>query len=182
MGINPSALNDKQRAMIDPRDRKRDKRLRSQGDAQQRYCTRLERKIHDQFTSFCKRHDIIYWHSSPVHKSSIMTGLPDYLCLYNNIAIAIEFKIPPNKLTKEQERVFSAIENAGNRRVLICEETRPGAAYSTATRFLIAAYGLIEDAAARELTVKTMRDERAIEPENPIHKERASTQQHGKNP
>ena len=37
--------------------------------------TRLERKIHTQFSIFCLRHGIDYWHSDPTKKSPLLESL-----------------------------------------------------------------------------------------------------------
>jgi hypothetical protein len=134
MGINPAQLSERQRAMIEPAAQRTDKRLRPSNNKL------TERDIHAQFTGFCRRHGIIVWHSNPVRKSSIATGLPDFLCWRNGIAVAIEFKVGPNTLTSEQKHVFQAIKDAGNGDVHVCTETAPGTAYAAATAILKQTY------------------------------------------
>jgi hypothetical protein len=97
--------------------------------------TRLERKIHNQFSSFCLRHGIDYWHSDPTKKSSIGVGLPDFLCLKNSRGIGIEFMILPNKLSAAQEQRFMLLPEHGN--LFTCAR-KPGLAKLTGSDSLLA--------------------------------------------
>ena len=143
MGINPAQLNDKQKQLIDSKDRKLLGRYaKTIGQIAKQKAIRLERHIHDEFSSFCRRNRIVVWHSNPVRKSSIAAGLPDYLCLKNDIPVTVEFKLAQNDLTNQQKQKFSEIEESGNRKVLLCVETTEGAAYHKATEHLTAIYNL----------------------------------------
>jgi hypothetical protein len=130
MGIDPTVNIIEHMA---PADRKKlGRRGETRAETVHRVTTRAERRIHDQFSGFCHRHNIAVWHSSPVKKSSIRTGLPDFLLLKNRRALLIEFKIPPNKLSFEQVEVFAALEENGDH-VEVIQETAPGEAYRLAT-------------------------------------------------
>jgi len=143
MGIDPFSLSDKQKSMIEPSDREKGGRtLQTRSESLARVGKLLERKIHDQFSDFCHRHKIIVWHSNPTKKSSIRVGLPDFLCLRNDIAVCIEFKVLPNNPTIDQKRVFQDISDCGNSPVHVCIENAPGAAYAQATAILKDAYKL----------------------------------------
>jgi hypothetical protein len=144
MGIPLEQFNDSQKSLIDPRDRKAiygidgvgkstfaKRRGMTAAEIRDKNCTTLERKIHDQFTGFCNRNGFIVWHSNPTRKSSIRAGLPDFLLWKCNLALGIEFKVPPNHLTAVQVAVFEEIGFTGCR-VVICTETSEGAAYSAA--------------------------------------------------
>jgi hypothetical protein len=77
MGIDLTDITEEMRVRMYPADRKAlGKRGLTNAEAREKYCTRTERGIHDQFTGFCKRNGFIVWHSNPVKKSSIRTGLP----------------------------------------------------------------------------------------------------------
>jgi hypothetical protein len=135
MGIDLSEFNDRQRSLMEPADRKKlGKRGETFLQAEKRRVTRTERDIHYKFISFLKRHEIPYTHSSPIRKSSIKKGHPDFLVgLRDNRGFYAEFKIPPNNLTKEQKEQIAFLERNGNT-VIVAEETSPGAAYTAAIR------------------------------------------------
>jgi hypothetical protein len=132
MGIDTARLNDHMLVRMEPADRKRlGKNGRTKSDALHDETRKLERAIHDQFTSFCKRNDIIVWHSNPVRKASIRTGLPDFLCWRNGKALGIEFKVFPNTMSTEQKDVFHECFQCGNT-VHVCEESPSNNAYAQA--------------------------------------------------
>jgi hypothetical protein len=144
MGVPLEQLTDSQIALIDARDRVPLKRRgMTAAEVRDKRCKILERKIHDQFNGFAKRNGFIVWHSNPIRKSSIRTGLPDFLLWKNNLGLGIEFKVPPNELTVEQINVFYEIGVAGCK-VVICTETEEGAAYMKATREVIKFFKLSE--------------------------------------
>src|SRR5215472_5842832 len=100
MGVDPANLSARQWSMIEKEQRKPfGKRAKTNAEIQHETTTRLERGIHNQFVSFCRRNHIDYWHSDPTKKSSIGVGLPDFLCVRNSQAVGIEFKISPNRLS-----------------------------------------------------------------------------------
>jgi VRR-NUC domain len=142
MGIPPEQLTENQLSKMDPSDRKPlGKRGMTAAEKRDKACKILERKIHDQFSGFAKRNGFIVWHSSPVKRSSIRSGLPDFLLWKNNLGLGIEFKVPPNNLTTEQINVFREIEVTGCQ-VIVCIETEEGAAYAQATRETIKFFNL----------------------------------------
>jgi hypothetical protein len=142
MGIPLEQFNDRQKSLIDARDRKRFKgRGMTAAEIRDKNCTTLERKIHDQFSGFCKRNGFIVWHSNPTRKSSIRAGLPDFLLWKYDLALGIEFKVPPNDLSPVQVEVFAEITLAGCR-VVVCTETAEGAAYSAAVQETIKFFNL----------------------------------------
>jgi hypothetical protein len=144
MGIPPGQLTDQFLSKIDQRDRKPLKRRgMTAAEKRDKACKILERKIHDQFSGFAKRNGFIVWHSSPVKRSSIRSGLPDFLLWKNHRALGIEFKVPPNNLTTEQINVFREIEVTGCQ-VIVCIETTEGAAYAQATREVTKFFKLLE--------------------------------------
>lgn len=147
MGIKPIAVPDNIWARMIETDRKKfPRKIReTNAERERRQITTLERKIHDQFSNFCRRNGITVWHSSPIRRSSIRKGLPDFLCWKGGRAIAIEFKIPPNKLTKEQEIVLGEL-NTNRNPVYVCEEVTPGAAYCQATALLCKYFNLTQEA------------------------------------
>ena len=145
MGIKLDQLTEPILVRMEKAERKRyGVRGMTRTEALERETSRLERDIHNQFTMFCMRHKVIVWHSNPVRKSSIRMGLPDYLCLKNNLPILIEFKVLPNKLTEKQKEVFEEIVLCGNSKPYVCVETESGAAYHQAVSLLKAIYHLEE--------------------------------------
>jgi hypothetical protein len=123
MGVELSSFNDKQLAMMPAETRKQfGKAGRTSGEALAKETLVLERKLHDQFNSFCARHNVDVWHSNPCRKSSIGEGLPDFLCWKGGAAIAIEFKVWPNTLSKVQEQRIIRLLSNGNP-TYVCTET-----------------------------------------------------------
>jgi len=136
MGIDPASLTERQLQLMAKADRQKlGRRGVTAAEALQMETTRLERQIHNQFSSFCLRHEIDVWHSNPTRRSTIGAGLPDFLCVKNSRAIAIEFKIRGNKLSPVQEGRFTELRGHGNE-VHVCEEMSSGAAYTEAIRIL----------------------------------------------
>jgi hypothetical protein len=146
MGIDPAMLTEAQLRLIPEADRKPLGKLGlTKAEALRQETFKLERKIHDEFSGFCQRNQITIWHSNPVRKSSIRPGLPDFLCWKSGRAIAIEFKVAPNKLTTEQEIVFTELK-ANKNPAYVCEEDQEGAAYRQATALLRIYFNLTEEA------------------------------------
>jgi hypothetical protein len=143
MGIKPVELNDNIWRRMDQADRKKyPRKLRlTQAEREREQLATLERKIHDQFSSFCRRNGIDFWHSSPVRKSSIEAGLPDFLCAKNNRHVCIEFKVAPNKLSAVQEQRIALLALHGND-VYVCTETQEGSAYKEATELVTEFFNL----------------------------------------
>jgi hypothetical protein len=113
MGIELSSFNDKQLAMMPATTRKQfGKAGLTNAECLTKETIVLERKLHDQFKAVCVRNGVNVIHSNPVRKSSIASGQPDFNCSRNGRCIHIEFKIWPNKLSKEQEqRIISILSN-----------------------------------------------------------------------
>jgi hypothetical protein len=136
MGIDPAMLTEAQKRLMPKAERRKLGRAGlTRAEALHIATTRLEREIHDQFSSFCLRNGIDVWHSNPTKKSSIGTGLPDFLCWKGGRAICIEFKIKGNPLSKIQESRIDTLIAHGNP-VHVCVEDEPGLAYIKATGIL----------------------------------------------
>jgi hypothetical protein len=127
---------------MDPRDRKK---LGNAGRTQKEISAvnyvKSERNIHDQFASFLRRHDLPYVHSDPTKKSSIIAGHPDFLVTRGRIGVYIEFKIPPNQLSKVQvEYINFLVKNANE--VHVIAETAPGVALQKAQDVITETFNL----------------------------------------
>jgi hypothetical protein len=113
MGIHLSDLNDKQKSLI--ADRPRTKAWRTLGEAETQRQKRCELEMHNQFWSFLRRHgfeDVEY--SNPHRKTRARQGRPDFLICRDSHRLGIEFKLPGNKLSPEQETFFQMAERQGN--------------------------------------------------------------------
>ena len=143
MGINPHDLSEHQRSLLSLDARRA--LYASQESKRKRKPPSPERVLHDQFSAFCRRNSIIYWHSDPRMKSTIRAGLPDFLCLRENKVVLIEFKVGTNDLTAEQEEVFCEIRQCGNEGVHVFIDTAQTNAYEEATDLLKRVYNLGED-------------------------------------
>ena len=143
MGVDLNQLTEQQLARIDPRDRKKlGRRARTRAECLQMETARLERQIHAQFAGFCHRHGVDVWHANPTRKSTIAKGLPDFLCWRSGWAVAIEFKIFPNKPSPEQETRFAELRAHGNA-VHVCTESSTHSAYQEAITLITAFFNLI---------------------------------------
>lgn len=132
MGIDASSLNDKQLTMIDATTRKQmGKRGVTASEALHRETVKLERTLHSNFSSFCKRNGIEPGNSSPVRKTSIAEGTPDFASTRDGRVCYIEFKIFPNKLSRVQEEKIAYLRSIGNT-VHVCTESPENDAYAEA--------------------------------------------------
>jgi hypothetical protein len=137
-----SVVPEKYLKIMDPKDRQRlGKAGRTQKEIAHANYVKSERKIHDQFISFLRRHELPYVHSDPTKKSSIATGHPDFLVTRGRIGVYIEFKIPPNPLRKEQtDYINFLLKNANEVHVIL--ETAPGVALQEASDIITQTYKL----------------------------------------
>lgn len=106
MGIDPAMLNDKQRAMIAPKDRaKVGRKLETSADAASRQTAQLERELQRDVIGLLRRNGITPIWSATSKKTSNNIGTPDILFAVRGIAVAWELKIPPHKLDEAQEEM-----------------------------------------------------------------------------
>ena len=139
MSILPDRILNK---IADPKERKKLGRAGITAcEAWRRETTKLERKIHDEFASWCRRNEITFWHSNPTRKSSIGVGLPDFLCVRGGRCIGIEFKVYPNTLSPEQLLKISELREHGTG-VCVCTEGPDNSAYAEATSIVAEYFGL----------------------------------------
>jgi len=82
---------------------------------------RLEMEMHNGFAGWLtlRKQFFSFVHANPSRKSTIKKGWPDFTVLYQGRGLLIEFKVPPNSLTKEQKDVFHELSVAGNQ-IYIC--------------------------------------------------------------
>jgi hypothetical protein len=96
--------------------RPRHKAWRTFAEAEDERVFRLELELHNQYRAFLNRNgfeDVQY--SNPHKRTTVKAGTPDFLVTRNSRRLAIEFKIPPNKLSPAQETFFAMAERQANR-------------------------------------------------------------------
>jgi hypothetical protein len=74
---------------------------------------RLERDLHKQICNDLTRREIVFYHSRTDRKSTIGVGLPDFAFALNGCPLAIEVKLPGEKLTPQQETVCDLMRQNG---------------------------------------------------------------------
>ena len=105
--------------LMSPEDRKANGILTPEEERAQANLT-LEREIHHQFGGWLYRHGFEdYYHSDPVRRPTIKSGLPDFGVYRDSRIIWIEFKVHPNKLTQSQEECFERMGRNGNI-IMVC--------------------------------------------------------------
>jgi hypothetical protein len=114
MGIE-GILPERVLSKMDPLDRKKlGKAGRTRTEAQERNSLLRERDDHAHFINFCCLKGIGYDHSHPGKRATNKVGTPDFALYYPvRRTLFIEFKIRPNKLTREQEEIKREREAAG---------------------------------------------------------------------
>ena len=100
--------------LMAPEDRKANG-IETPEEEAQRHNLTLEREIHSLFGSWLYRHGFEdYYHSDPVRRPTIKSGLPDFGVYRDSRIIWIEFKVKPNGLTQSQEECFDRMGRQGN--------------------------------------------------------------------
>lgn len=112
-----SDFNDKQKALMDDKDRKQfGKRALTYDEVEEQAGARLEKELHDQYWAFLLRNGfnpklIIH---APMHKrSTLPAGFPDFLVMRDNKSLLIEFKVGKNTTSFEQNDVLNALDENG---------------------------------------------------------------------
>ena len=82
---------------------------------------RLEKEMHNGFSSWLnlRKQFFSFVHANPAQRSTIRKGWPDFTILHQGRGLLVEFKVPPNSLTKEQKDVFHELSIAGNQ-IFVC--------------------------------------------------------------
>lgn len=105
--------------LMSPADRKANG-IETPEEESERHNLTLERDIHSQFGSWLYRHGFEdYYHSDPVRRPTIKSGLPDFGVYRDSRIIWIEFKVHPNSLTPSQEECFERMGRNGNI-IMVC--------------------------------------------------------------
>lgn len=110
-------LNDKQKAMIDPKHRAGlGKAAITSSEAQRRYARQEEKRMHEKFEEWLKLHqDELYWdHSRMDQKTTNRKGHPDFVIQSGGRTLNIEFKVPGNVLSEDQEAVHEWLFKVGS--------------------------------------------------------------------
>jgi hypothetical protein len=94
--------------------------IRTPAESAEHATLTLEREIHAQFGGWLYRHGFTdYYHSDPVRRATIKKGLPDFGVYRDSRILFVEFKVKPNKLSEDQERVFERMGSKGNV-IIVC--------------------------------------------------------------
>jgi hypothetical protein len=121
MGIDPKSLNDKQVELIaDPKQRKvvvKQRGFDTQAKIDRKIEINLERKMHDQYISFLRRHELPFVHANPVKPSTIKKGCPDFTVTggekYSYRSCYGEFKRPGQTLSEVQQEYIDYLVACG---------------------------------------------------------------------
>lgn len=84
-------------------------------EARQHATLRIERGDHNGFINYCNLRGILFVHASPVRRSTIRVGWPDFSLFHSGGVLFLEFKVRPNTLTTDQAEVRRELETAGFR-------------------------------------------------------------------
>lgn len=143
MGIDPAEITDRIRRLMDPNERKGlGKYGETTNEAITRRTRKLERRIHDDFVSFLRRHNLPFRHDNPTKASTGPVGYPDFFVgPRESRGFFIEFKCRPNRLTPEQADYIEFLRANGNL-VIVAEEITEGSAYTVAIEATIKFFNL----------------------------------------
>jgi hypothetical protein len=124
--VKLSEFNEKQRALIDPEDRKRLKiRLLSEKLAKARAGT--EKIEHDQVIAWCNRNDVMFIHAPCTRKvQDLEPGQPDFMFHRAARHLWVEIKVADGYLSEDQKKYHEKLRAQGDE-VNICwsaEETK----------------------------------------------------------
>ena len=100
---------------MDPAERKKRGRAgMTQAEATRTETLRIERQDHADFANYLLLKGIWFEHENPTRRSTSRRGWPDFRCFYfGHRFLEVEFKIRPNKLSREQEEVRAMLESFG---------------------------------------------------------------------
>jgi hypothetical protein len=120
MGINPASLTEQQLKRMGTADRRRLGRAGlTREESEAKFAADAEREMHNRFSSYCGLHGILFEHENPTKRSTSRPGWPDFrLFAPGGRFMAVEFKVRPNRLTKEQEAIRAELEARGFRYVV----------------------------------------------------------------
>lgn len=112
-----SDLNDKQKSLIDPKDRKTlGARAMTYKEAEQGAEVKLEKDLHDQYLAYLRRNGFSMdqvIHAPMNKKSHLPEGWPDFTVFRDGKVMMIEFKVNYNKLSEKQEALLDRLISQG---------------------------------------------------------------------
>ena len=104
---------------MDPKDRPPGTAGMLASEAGDKYAKDRESDMHSRFMGYCGLKGILVEHEKPTKRSTSVPGWPDFRLFYRERRfLAIEFKVKPNGLTKEQEEIRAMLEAFGFRYVV----------------------------------------------------------------
>lgn len=79
----------------------------------ERYKAKCEKEMHIIFEQWLNLNNVPCVHSRMDKRTTTACGTPDFVVMYKGKVICIEFKMPGNGLSKEQELYFALLEATG---------------------------------------------------------------------
>lgn len=112
-----SDFNDKQKALMDAKDRKQfGKRALTYDEVEEQAGDRLEKELHDQYFAYLHRNGFTMRciiHAPMYKKSALPPGWPDFTVFYRGHTLFIEFKVGKNTTSTTQDFVISGLREQG---------------------------------------------------------------------
>jgi VRR-NUC domain len=172
MAIDPKTLTDKQVDMIaDPNQRRevvKKRGFETTAKSKAKTEAKLEKDLHNEYISFCRRNELPYIHASMVKKSTIQKGAPDFCVTLGRKYLYGEFKVPGETLSEDQEKYFAYLQRRGCPVYLWYD-------YETATKDTAAFFGLDLHSVANDAMLSGGPNER-----NATHTVEQSAARHGR--
>lgn len=109
-------LSDKQKALIDPKDRAQlGREAETYDEAESRACIKAHRELQNMIKSWCDRHKLKYILSPTRNKSTLPVGHPDCTIFGpNGLTLFMELKVGKDDLSSEQERRIAELRELGH--------------------------------------------------------------------
>lgn len=119
--MNLSDLDDKQKALIDPRDRKQfGREAETYTEAESRACVKAHRELQNMIRSWCDRYKLKYIFAPTRSKSSLPVGHPDCTIFGpNGLTLFLEIKVGKDVLSNEQEKTIDELQDLGHEVIVV---------------------------------------------------------------
>jgi hypothetical protein len=112
--MNSQALPENILRRIDPKDRQPlGKHGRIAPEREAALAVTMEKATHGLFMQYLRLNDIFFIHSNFAKASRSTPGTPDFCFCVNGQAMAVEFKTPTGRLSKDQERAIERMRSNG---------------------------------------------------------------------
>jgi hypothetical protein len=87
--------------------------VRTPEEDKKRWNAKAEGQLHEQIFALLKRNDIPYVHAPMFKRSTLPTGMPDFLFAWRGFPIAWECKVGKNTTKMDQDRMIVRLEACG---------------------------------------------------------------------